>query len=214
MSKKLTEEEKAAKAAAKLAKKDSPKQEDKTVIEEKKEEKVMEEEKKEVIEYKKEEVIEEKVEEKKEEVKFETFCGSPFDPAQGSDCFMECRVSLAEQYNRCLEHFKKTVTESGSVKKARKASGTGSKKKGSNHWNHLIGSQAELIDRALEEAEGPITLEKIAEFAGAKVPRTRHHIKHLQNDFKVEIRITKERGLFIADRFLDLIYIDGTVDFD
>jgi len=151
------------------------------------------------------------VEEKKVE-EFITFCGSPFDPAQSSDCFLECQNATPEQYERCVEHFKANPPVKAATKaKADKAKATN--KRGKNRWGHLVNSQAELIDRALIEAPGPVTLDKIAEFAEAKKPRTRHHLMHLRNDWKVALYITPEKGIFLGERFPDMVNNEGVVEF-
>lgn len=142
----------------------------------------------------------------KEEV-FHTFCGSPFDPSHNSDCHVECQQATPEHYNRCVEHFKAKAVAPKKAKSTRKG------KRGSNRWGHLIDSQAEMIDRALLTAEGPMKLEAIAEFASARKPRTRHHLMHLINEWKVDLRIDGEKGIFLAEKFEDLCDAEGVTEF-
>lgn len=154
----------------------------------------------------------EDVQPKEEEVEppFVTFCGMPFDPAQSSDCFQECRNATPEQYTRCVEHFKAQAQKQGATKKAGKMK---TNRSGKNRWGHLVNSQAELIDRALMEAPGPITLEKIAEFAAARKPRTRHHLLHLISAWQVKLYINAEKQIFLGEKFPDLVGTEGVVEF-
>jgi hypothetical protein len=144
-------------------------------------------------------------EEPKEEVKpepetpFVTFCGCSFDPALGSDCYLECREATPEQYTRCVDHFKVVITE-----KPKRSPAARGGKKGKNVWGHLNGSQAELIDQCLLTAVAPISLMDIAAFANAAIGRTRHHIRHLQNDWKVKVH-TADGKLFLGEKFPDLV---------
>lgn len=137
-----------------------------------------------------------KVEEKKEEKVeiFASMCGFEFDPSQSSDCYGECRLDNPESYSACLKNYevKPVVT-----KKKTKVSSGG---RGKNIYGHLIGSQADLIDRALLDADGPLTINDIAKKADAKAPRTRHHVLHLIKDWHVDIR-QNATGIFIAEKF-------------
>ncbi len=136
-------------------------------------------------------------EEKKEEegVKiFESMCGFAFEPSQKGDCYEECRLDNPEAYEACKKHFSE---KPAAVKKTVRVSTSG---RGKNKWGHLINSQAELIDRTLIDAEGPITIAEIAKAVEAKAPRTRHHVLHLIKDWKVDIR-QNATGIFIAEKF-------------
>ena len=57
-----------------------------------------------------------------------------------------------------------------------------------------------MIDRALINADGPVTLNEIAKAANARPPRTRHHILHLINDLDVLIKQNAE-GIFLEEKF-------------
>lgn len=127
---------------------------------------------------------------------FITFCGMPFDPSHNSDCFLECKEETTEQYSRCLEHFKTAPTSAPKPKRTAK--------RGKNSWGHLVGSQAELIDRTLTDATGPLTIDQIAEAANARVPRTKNHIQHLQSAWSVDVRKTFKGLIFLASKFEDL----------
>ena len=139
---------------------------------------------------------------------FVAFCGESFDCKANSECFTICKADNPEEFAKCEAHFKATAVPAEKAK-------SGKPKRGKNVYGHLIGSQAGLIDDALTLAEGPVTIEEIAEFAGAKKPRTRHHIKHLQNDWKVIVKITPEKKLFLGTltRFKELSVTEGIVDF-
>lgn len=141
------------------------------------------------------------------EAPFQSYCGFDFDPAHGSDCHTECKEATPEQYERCLKHYKETAQP-----KSSKASKTGTPRKGKNRWGHLNNSQAELIDRCLLQEE-PTNIAGIAEFAGARKPRTRHHLLHLKKDWNVALSITEGGQIILDERFPDIAALENTVEF-
>ncbi len=109
---------------------------------------------------------------------FTPLCGIPnaFDPNEKSECCTVCKPDNPEAFAECSEFFK---TNPPTKTKSVSARGPA---RGLSFWGHIKGTQAGLIDDALIYATEPLTLEKIAEMAGAKIPRTLDHLKWVQSD--------------------------------
>lgn len=121
---------------------------------------------------------------------FISFCTFPFDPAKKSDCYQMCKDDEPEEFARCLKHFEESDIKPKAPTKAKSGG------KGKSFWGHVKGSQAGLIDDCLVEATKPVTIQEIAEFAGSKLPRTLHHIKHLATNKGVTISLTSDKCIF------------------
>jgi len=147
-------------------------------------------------------VVEPEVEE------FKSDCGFPFDCANSSDCFTVCKMDAPQNYAACLANFEKCGKAVKTRKTTARAKGPA---KGRSAFGHLAGSQAGLLDDALFNAGVPVTLAEMAEIAGAKVPRSGHHYRHLTNDLAVIVMMTVDKKIFLAEKFPELCGVEGTV---
>lgn len=131
------------------------------------------------------------------EAEFFSFCGFPFDPDENSECYTMCKEDSPEEFNKCLENFKKKPV-APKKKKKKKSSG-----EGTNRFGRRIGSQAALIEKALDEEE-PMTVKELAEYAGCEVNRVRRHFRRLiHTEQKAKVLIDSDGKVFFLSRFPD-----------
>lgn len=131
------------------------------------------------------------------EAKFFSFCGFPFDPDKNSECYTMCKEDSPEEFNKCLENFKKKPV-APKKKKKKKSSG-----EGMNRFGRRIGSQAALIEKALDEEE-PMTVKELAEYAGCEANRVRRHFRRLiHTEQKAKVLIDPDGKVFFLSRFPD-----------
>lgn len=137
-------------------------------------------------------------EEEWKEAEFFSFCGFPFDPDENSECYTMCRIDSPEEYQKCLENFKKSPAPTPKKKKGAPKGG-----QGTNRFGRRIGSQAALIEKALDEEE-PMTVKELAEYAGCETNRVRRHFRRLiHTEQKAKVLIDPDSKVFFLSRFPD-----------
>jgi len=129
---------------------------------------------------------------------FIPFCTIPdvFDPSPNSECVTLCLKDNPEEFEKCQKHF-----DSKPKKAAKKRATTSGSRGVKSKWGHVLNSQAGKIDTAISEAKEPLSLEEIAEFAEARLPRTLAHIKYLSTNHDVRINFTKDRLIYWEELF-------------
>lgn len=132
------------------------------------------------------------------EVKFLSFCGFPFDPNEKSECWTMCKKDSPDEFQKCLTHFKETPAPTPKKKARKKTAGAGK-----NRFGRRIGSQASLIEKALDEEE-PMTIKELAEYADCTVGRVRRHFRRLIYTEQVaKVLISPDDKVFFLSRFPD-----------
>ncbi len=120
---------------------------------------------------------------------FKSMCGFEFDPSKSGDCHELCKSDNPDEFQRCLTNYEEKPTKPKKQTVSRDI-------KGKTLWGHLNGCQGGLIDICLSTAKNPLTLDEISEYCVGRPARVLHHIKHLEKNVEIDIRVNETLGIY------------------